>query len=205
MGHALAGYSAGRTYTPREIAAGGGPLEYAVAGVILDGTNGADGSNTGYTEEWRAGLWLGKITASGLYVPCKRTLVNGTSGSVTAVVVDHSLAFKIGDAITIGGDAVTLTNVNHTTKTLTWVGAVTVADNDIVIGTDGSQVARGVLGEFARLRNSDNTAAANKSAKMVIGGPLNKDMLLGDTDAILADSTALLERIKLYASGALVR
>jgi hypothetical protein len=54
-------------------------------GITL-GSAGYDGSNTSYESYIRAGWLMGKITSSGLWVPCKRTKTNG-AGSATPVAL----------------------------------------------------------------------------------------------------------------------
>jgi hypothetical protein len=183
MGFQLPGYEQGRTFTPREIFADSKGQLFLPGGIVLDSAKALDGGNT-YDYELLAGWALGKITASKKYRLCTCTKVNGTSGAVTSAVVDNARPFRTGDAITIGGDAVTLTNVVYGTNTLSWSGAITIADNDVVLGTDGSQILAGFLPHFTKMKNIDNTVAIDKSAQLVIGGSLLKDYLLGDIDAI---------------------
>jgi len=185
----LPGYETLRSISPKEIAWGGVPLEFLPGGIILDGTNGIDGGNTGYTFEMRPGWALGRITATGLYVPCKRTTTTST-GAVTALVVVNSYAFKVGDVISIGADTTkTVSAVDYTTHTLT-ISSTTVASGEAVVAEDGSQTCVGFLADFQRLRNYDNSAAENKTANLVVGGALNQSYLLGDITAILADATS---------------
>ena len=202
MGHKLPGFETGRSVTPREILYSPEGVQYKPGGIVVDGTKSKDGANTNYTFELRAGWAMGQITASGKYCPCKRTQVNGTSGSVQAVVVDNAAPFVVGDVVTIGSDTGnTLTAVDYTTNTLTWVGAITVADNDAVFCEDGSGICRGFLPEWTRLRNIDNDAAEDQSASLLTAGRLNKAMLLGDIDAIIATlSSHFLNQIEIWSS-----
>lgn len=187
MGHKLPGYEAGRSVTPREILYSPEGAAYKPGGIVVDGTKSKDGANTNYTFELRAGWAMGRITASGKYCPCKRTQVNGTSGSVTQITVDNAAPFVVGDTITVGGDTgKVITAIDYTANTIDWSGAITVADNDVVFCEDGSGICCGFLADFVRLRNADNDAAEDKSAKLLIEGKVNKAMLLGDIDAIIA-------------------
>lgn len=196
------GYETGRSMTTREIAYGASPLEIKPGGITLNGTIGIDGGNTGYTNEIRSGWALGRITATGLYVPCKRTQVNATGATGTAFVVDNAAAFIVGDAIDVGADTnLTITAINYGTNTITVGSSFTWADNEAVVARDGSQTCRGFLYEFRKLRNDSNDAAANKEGNMVVGGELNQAQLLGDIAAILADATsvaALGGRIRIF-------
>ena len=104
----LPGYTSGRTISPREIFFGSPPdaRNFKPGGVILDATYTADGGNTGYTNEIRAGWALGKITSSGLYRLCTRSQTNGVGRASSSLIVDNAAAFKVGDSITIGGNQV---------------------------------------------------------------------------------------------------
>ena len=95
---------------------------------VIDKDNAYDGGQpTGYEYSFSPGTPMAKITASGLWVPCKRTQVNGTSGAATAVVVDDARFFKVGDVITIGADAaITIAAIDYDTNTLT-IASTTVS------------------------------------------------------------------------------
>lgn len=176
-------------------------------GIVLAST-GIDGGFV-RTYDIRPGWAMGMITSSGLYVPCKRTRVNGTSGSVTQITVDNPYAFIVGDVITVGTDAnKTITAIDYTAKTIDWSGAITVADNDVVYAQDGSAVCRGFLADGVRLRNSENTAAATGIGKLLTGGSLNQGYLKGDIDSIIAAKPAMvvagtnfLDKIQIWSSG----
>ena len=76
-----------------------------VAGTI-DSTNAYDGSNTSYEQELRAGMPMARVTATKKWLPCKRTLTNGSGDAATALIVDDVRAFKAGETVTIGGNQV---------------------------------------------------------------------------------------------------
>lgn len=202
MGQAIPGYASVESVTPREILyqMESNDSLFKPGGIVLSSA-GVDGGNTN-TYDLRAGWAMGQITASKKWVPCKRTQVNGTSGAVTAIVVDNSYPFVAGDTITIGTDTgVAVSAVNYGTHTLT-IASTTVADNDVVFAEDGSGVCRGFLYDFARLRNQENTAAADRIGKLLIAGKVDKAMLLGDIDAIIATlSTHFLGGIQIWSSG----
>ncbi len=196
----IPGHETGRTITLREISFGSQPLEYLPGGGTISSA-GIDGGNTGYTDEIRAGWALGRITASGLLVPCRRTTTT-TTGTVTSVVLVNSYPFKVGDTISIGSDTgITISAIDYTTHTIT-IASTAVASGEAVIVADGSQTCIGFLDEFVKLRNPENTAAESKQvAKICVGGTLNKNYLLGDIAAIVADTTSannLRGRLKIY-------
>lgn len=186
--YGLPGYSAGRSVTPREISAGGLPLEFKPGGIIL-GSSAIDGGNTGYTYEIRAGWALGRITSTGKYVPCKRTTTT-TTGTVTSVVLVNSYPFKVGDAIDIGADTnITISAIDYTTHTIT-IASTTVASGEAVVARDGSQTCRGFLGGTRDVYDFASASAVDAQAMLVEGGKLLLSQLLGDITAIMADTTS---------------
>ncbi len=200
MGSAIPGYESVRSVTPREILYSMENVDYKPGGITIDSDKSVDGANTNLTFELRAGWLMGQITASGKWCPCKRTRVNGTTGSQTTITVDNASPFQVGDVITVGADTTnTITAVDYTANTITWVGAITVADNDVVFCEDGSGVCRGVLADHVRLRNPENDAAVDKTAKLLIEGKVKQSMLLGDDDAVIASlSSHFLSDIQIW-------
>lgn len=188
MGTHLPGYEALRSVTPRDIMySHEGKIEVPV---VLD-SGGIDGGNTGYTYEIRAGWLLGKITTGGRFRPCTRTLANGAGSSATALIVDNSYPFAVGDSIKIGsGSAVTISAIVYSTHTITLAAARTWSDNDAVIGQDGSQTCLGILSSFAKLKNEENITAVHAKGTMVIQGAIRQSLVLGDLTAIQADTAA---------------
>lgn len=186
--YGIPGQRAGRTVQPRDIVASYTPPPRYARGVI-DATYSYDGANTGYERELRAGTIMARITASKLWVPCKRTRVNGVSGAVTALVVDDARAFQVGDTITVGADTgITVTAINYATNTLT-IASTTVADNEPVFcdaaAQAGCEIARGFLNQFVDLMDhDDNTARDRQVGKIVIGGHVDASMILGDLDVV---------------------
>lgn len=187
----LPGTRTGRTITPRQILHSLNGVSYSARGVI-DSTLAYDGKNTGYEYELRAGTIMGKITATNLWVPCRRTTVLTGTGSVTTAVLTDSRHFKAGDKITIGTDAVTIATIDYTTDTITWSGAVTIAVAEAVFATAaqhlaGAEIARCVLGEFIDLYDEQDRVVRNKSfGKGLTHGAVQSPMILGDKAAILA-------------------
>lgn len=196
MGQHLPGYEVGRTAQNREVLFS---TEGAIqVPIVVDGTKGIDGSNGTFNYEIRAGWLMGRVTASGRWVPCKRTTVTPAGGATgTDVPVVNAAAFKVGDVISVGADAgKTVTAVNYTTNTISVSGSFTFANNEAVVAEDGSQTARGVLLDFVKLKNDDNTAAIHRSAGLLIQGGVRVSRLLGDTAAIRADTGARLAGIR---------
>jgi hypothetical protein len=184
--------------TPRDIYASRvGAVEI---GVIVDGTNGADGGATN-TYDWRAGIFMAIVTSTSEWLPCKRTTVAGDTESSSAVDnetvinVDSALAFIVGDTITAGvHTSLVITAVDYTNNEITVDNNVNLVDGDDVFATTpaGSQTARGILAAGVRARNAKNTAAADVQALVSIAGVIDTDMLLHDATAIRADTAAKL-------------
>ena len=169
------------SYTP--------PPGHVPGGVVLDADYCYDGSQPdGDERKLRAGVPLARITASGLWAPCKRTRVNGTSGAVTAVVLDDARFFQVGDTVQIGSDTdVEITDIDYATNTIT-IASTTVADNEDVFvdhaDQAGLEICRGFLNEYVDLVDEDDTARNKQVAKVVNRGLLDASMILGDLDAI---------------------
>ena len=192
----LPGLTQGVTFTDRDPMLTRTGMVELPGGIVLDGTNGNDFANT-YTYDIRAGWPLGKITSSGLYVPCKRTTTTAAGSASTSLAVTNAAAFKAGDSIVVGPNAAqAIVSISGNTITLT--SAISWGKGDVVRANDGSETCRGYLLNFARLRNHDNSAAANIPAQLAIGGWLNASYLLGDTDAIWSDPESL-KYLKLLA------
>jgi hypothetical protein len=207
MGFQLPGFEQGRTYQPREIFFSTQNQEFHPGGIILDNVKCSDGSNAPYQYEIRAGWWVGRYTAvPTLFRLCTRTTAAAAGTTSTALTVVNAAAFVVGDSIKVGANtAQAVVAINYTTNVITLTTAITWNLGDAVIGQDGSQVAVGVLPEFSKLKNVDNTVAMNKSAKLAVGGELIYEMLLGDTAAILADPAALLSNFRFFQGGLRIR
>lgn len=188
------GYRAGRTITERTCLYGKSDLVLYGRGVI-DATYAYDGKNTSYEQEIRPGTPMGRITASGLWRPCPRTLVNMTGATTTALVVDDARAFKAGDVISVGSDTgITVTAIDYATNTLT-IASTTVADNEAVVVADGSQTCRGFLNENINLKDPDGVARDKSFGQMIIFGLLDPNQILGDLAAIRAATGQYLDGI----------
>lgn len=195
MGQHLPGYEVGRAVTMREVL-------LSTAGtillpVVIDGNLGTDGGNTNYTYEIRAGWPIGRLTASGRFVPCKRTIANGAGSSTATLVVNNAAPFRVGDTIKVAANAnVAINAINYGTNTITIASAQTWANGAEVRAQDGSETCRGILLDSVKLRNDDNTAPVHRSASMLIQGAVRVSMLLGDVAALRADAAAKLAGIR---------
>lgn len=192
--NSLPGQRDGRTMSPRQCLLSYERVLY-ITGVIHSG-KAYDGANTGYEDELRAGTPMGRVTTTKTWVPCKRTVVNGTAGAVTSVVVRDARAFKAGDVITIGGDTgITISAINYGTNTFT-IASTTVADGDVVFAEDGSATCRAILGEYVKLKSLDDGVLRDRTtSRLIIAGFVDDTKILGDLTAIRADTNACLRGI----------
>lgn len=185
-----------------------GTFGYKPGGIILDGTNGLDGGFSP-TYDLRPGWLLGRITATGLYVPLKRTTTT-TTGTVTSAVLVNSYAFKVGDVVSIGSDTgITISAIDYDTHTIT-IASTAISSGEAVVAENGAQTFAGILGDFRRLRNLDNDTAQNKSANMYNEGEMDTAKLFGDWAALLAsmqsdiDNHPAARHFKFYTNSVLV-
>jgi hypothetical protein len=208
MGLQLPSFEQGRTMAPREIWYSTEGQAFEPGGIILDGSSATaanDQSNLPFPYEIRAGWWVGRYTASPKKCRlCTNTAAVGAGATSTALTLRNPYAFLAGDAITVGGVAATINALNYSTGVATLAAGITWANGAVVLGTDGSQLPYGILPEFTKLKNVDNTIAIDKSVKLAIGGQVNYDVLLGDSAAILAYAAAnpangLLKNLMLFS------
>lgn len=160
---------------------------------IIDATYAYDGSNTGYETELREGCLMAKITASGLWVPAKRTAVT-TSATSASIVVDNAAFFKAGDTITIGGDTgLTVSSINYSTNTITLSGSITAVADEAVFASGalaGAGTALAVLGEFVSLRDLESDTNIDRSTgHLLIDAYLDDAQILGDLTTVKALAT----------------
>jgi hypothetical protein len=195
MTNNLPGQRTGFVNTPRD-------LLLSSKGVIsgrgvIDSSKAYDGSNTLYEDQLRAGTPLGQITASKLWVPCKRTTVTASGGATSAdVPVVDARAFRAGDTISVGADTgLTISSVNYATNTITLGGSLTFANSEAVVAEDGSQTCRGILNEFVKLRDEDAIWRDKPFSLLILAGLVDHSKILGDLAAIRADSDAQLGQI----------
>lgn len=183
-----AGYRAGRTVTHRNVLRS--PDHVLFTHGMIDSANAYDGKNTGYEKELRPGTPMGQITATKLWVPCRRTTTT-TTGTVTAAVLVDSRAFKVGDTISIGADTgITITAIDYGTDTIT-IASTTIAAGEAVVVADGSQTARCVLNEHVNLYTPDRVLVNKSFGKGIYHGLVSSAGILGDLAAIRANTNYL--------------
>jgi len=138
----------------------------------------------------RRGVVIGIVTADGYVRERTRSLAKGTGfadNSPTGQVEDGSL-FKVGDVLkNEAGDTIgTVLGVDLTTTpdtiTLNANAAVNVAVDDAVLGSDGSQVAKGIADEAVV-----STEAKDTVLSPIIGGALKQNLLVGLDDSAKAE------------------
>lgn len=151
----LPGISAIRTATPRIIFKGGNVEEWLPGGKIINAALSADPDNTGATRVLRAGLLMGKITATGLYAPSVMGLSNAAyaAGATTLTITSQlstELARRVGATGTfkivgppgasgvVASETVTYSALGATTATITALGNSYVTGSP-VMATDGSE------------------------------------------------------------------
>ena len=93
-----------RTATERNCLLKTDDLFDAPNGAIFDATYAWDAGHVGYERYLRPGTPIAMITASGLWVPTKRSKANGRGAASTSLIVDNAAFFKAGDTISIGGN-----------------------------------------------------------------------------------------------------
>lgn len=161
-----AGIGTSRTTSPRKIVLA--DPQYLPGGLVIDGSKSRDLGNTGDTDVLRAGLAMGKITASGKYAPAViGTLVypHAADGSgnllltVTAAVAAE-IVRRIGTSgtLTLTGPpsaAGTVAQAEYTFSAVnTTTGVITISDGSVsfiagsfVSASDGSANPLFLVGE----------------------------------------------------------
>ncbi len=92
----LPGVRAAQTATPRTVFRSGLILTFLPQGKIIDGQNASDPLNTGDVSVLRAGLLMGKITATGLYgASIIGVLLNAASSGATSLTVSVATATEL--------------------------------------------------------------------------------------------------------------
>lgn len=199
----LPGVETGFTAAPREILLSTSGV--ITIPIVVDGDKSVDGHSPSETYDVRPGWLMGRVTAIGRWTPCKRTRALASSsggesssgGDFTVVPVDDASAFRIGDVVSVGADAnLTITDIDYDQDQITVDEPIAFAADEVVAAQDGSQTCRGILLDFVRLRNEDNTAGVHKSATLLVAGLVDVDKLLGDAPTIRLDTSAKLSGIR---------
>lgn len=197
-----------REYVERNIYAGldGATPGFLPGGGVIDANYAVDGKNGAYIYELRSGTPLAQITASGKWVPCKRTRVNGAVSDSDTIVVDDSRAFKAGDTITVGNTTgIEILEVDYETdEIVTDVSDLDASDNAIVIASGalaGAETARCILDEYIDLYDQDARAPIDRTfGRGVVSAKLLSEAILGDLASIRA-ATNYLNFIQFFADG----
>jgi len=200
-GNALPGPQTERTATPRKVMNTDAGLMLIPGGEIIDGSKSRDPGNTGDVDVLRAGLLMGKITASGKYAPSvigALTVAYDKDGSLaTQMTVSAATATelvrRIGSSGTFGiagpptaagtvaTEQVTYSAVNTTTGVIT----VTTAAADYVVGSlirpeDGSEAPLCLIndGYGLKVTDADDTSIDTQFAQPVIAGNVDASQII---------------------------
>lgn len=167
--------------------------DYHPSGGRLKGSVCYDGSNTNRIREMRAGILLAQLTsAPSLWVPCIRTTILTAAATAAAFTVNKPHHLYVGCPIQVNGAGTTrnVLTVDYTTGAVTVDGNLTWTTSQPITGTDGAGTCRGILDEFRLVVDPITGLADNFDIKVVIAGNVEKSMVIGDIDAVLADTTS---------------
>lgn len=166
---------------------------------IINGTLSRDSGNTGFLADLRAGLLMGKVTATGLYAPSVLGVTTGayTSGG-TSITVSAAQATEIvrrvgatGTLIWVGpptangtnavSSAIAYSAVNTSTGVITTsdIGADKVAGS-FAVAADGSGIPITLIpdGYPIKVTDADGTSQNVAFAKLPVGGTIISDNVL---------------------------
>lgn len=211
----LPGQRTGYTAAPRNIWFTNHGQKFLPGPQIMDATYAVDGKNTSQTDEIRAGMMLAQITATSLWVPCRRTTISGGgsgsgsgAGSLVIPVVD-ARAFIVGEAINIATTPLgssptvtrTITAIDFTNNLITVDGAAMQYNTGGIVTADtggalaGAEIPRGILAETVRMLTAEpfNTTTYDKPIVVAAGGFVDVNYLLGDYAACRAATTNYLD------------
>jgi len=201
VSQSLPGQRDGITIVPKQILISTDGLQYGRG--VLDASLSIDGKNTNKTDEIREGTPLAKI--GNLWVPVKRTTVSvlhsttATPEDSEVITVTNSSHFRAGDVITIGANTgLTINSIDYTTDEITVDDDITasVADKVFASGASaGGEICRGFLNQFVKFLDEDNVQRDKYVTKIVIGGLIDENQILGDLVAIRAETTNKISQI----------
>lgn len=186
-----------RTATPRRIIWQGSGVSSPVysGNFVIDGSESRDSGNTGDLDVLRAGVLLGKITASGLYAPAFAGQITGdyTSGGTT-LTVSAAQAVEINRLVGSSGSSelvcigaptesgtVAVTAFDHSAID-TSTGAITVTSlgvnkhaGSIIAVNDGRYVPRLVVGDTygIKVTDSDDNSVDVSSGELLLSAALD--------------------------------
>jgi hypothetical protein len=209
------GIRASRTATPRKVMLSEDYKILYPGSKIIDGSKSRDPLHTGNLDILRAGVLMGKITASGKYAPSfiGKTTADYTSGA-TSLTVSPATAVEIVRRVgatgallgwgaptatgTVVSFAIVYSAVNVTTGVLTITNIGANVDEGCLIGAgDGSIIPVAVIGDGYGIKVTDEDAASIDVPfnPMVIGGILDVTQVINWPDA---EDTTLRTWVKGY-------
>jgi hypothetical protein len=197
-GYGLPGVRTERTALPRKVFWHDAERVILPAGVIIDGSKSRDPLNSPDVDVLRAGLVLGKISASGKYAPSilgvtTAAYASGGTSLTVSVATATELVRRIGTSGTFktvgpptAGGTVAVTTTTFSAVNLA-TGVITVTSlgvdkvtNVFVMPTDGSETILGIIedGEGIKVTDIDGTSLDTPCSKLAIGGILVASQIL---------------------------
>lgn len=197
----LPGYPTGQSWSPRKIRRGNQPPIYLDGGVVIDGTNSGDATNTGYPHVLQPGKIMVKAASGGLYR-------NFIIGKTTAAYVDNDTTLTVGAATatevarliaaagaavslaligppsaagTVAATAISVTAASGTTLTIADLNLAKVTDSLIALPTSGYTAGSFCIvddDDFINLADETNARANQPWGKVLIGGTIDTSQLL---------------------------
>lgn len=197
LGNSVPGVRADRTFGAREIKLTDRGLEYLPGGKVINGTLSRDTGNTGDLVTLRPGVVMGRITATGKYMPSilgvtgvlhdtsvVTTTMTLPAATVTEIVrnIGASGTFKIIGPPTAAGTVATETvtysaAASGTTMTITATSA-DFASGSIIAPTNGAETPKGILDEWVRVTDIDGNAVDCQMARLLIAGTVRADQIV---------------------------
>jgi hypothetical protein len=197
-GYGLPGVRTERTAAPRKVFWHDAERVILPTGVIIDGSKSRDPLNTGDVDVLRAGMVMGKITASGKYAPSilgvsTAAYADNDATLSVSVATATELVRRIGTAGNLkfvgpptAGGTVAVTAVAYTAVNLA-TGAITVPDLNLnkvtgsfIMPADGSETPLGIIedGDGIRVTDIDGANLDTPCSKLAIGGLLVASQIL---------------------------
>lgn len=193
------------------------------AGRVIDGSKSRDPGNTGATDTLRAGMPLGKITASGCYAPsilgvtkaacgASDTTITiaaatasevirriGTAGALTLVGPPDGASAAVATSVTFS--AVTV-NGDSSTITVTALG-VAKTIGSVLCPADGSQTIVTLQGKEDGLKVTDRLGANAyvQAAELPLGGMIDPSCIVFYSDANSAVQAWIKARLRAVGIG----
>lgn len=151
-------------------------VRYIRGGATIDKAKVSDGYLTTVNGVQRRivplGSFMGKITATGKYCPCKiTTLAANALSTDTTLTLTNAKPFQPGDVLDVNGTQVTIAaaGVNYTTNVITLTAAIGVAKTagDVAKAKDGSETALFILYEEADVTENDQVVTGFDHARVI--------------------------------------